>query len=120
MVGIHEVVTLLGCRYVSGDPRFRSYSKSNPRKMVKMWAEKEMRNLARLHAAGIRCPKPHMLRLHVLVMDFIGLDGVAALRLKVCPTAMLSHYVTSALGPYTESMTTGAVKSRSGLLSRET
>ena len=72
-----------GCRYVSGDPRFRSYNKSNPRKMVQMWAEKEMRNLARLHAAGIRCPQPLQLRLHVLVMDFIGVGGVAALRLKV-------------------------------------
>lgn len=70
-------------RYVSGDPRFKSYSKSNPRKMVKMWAEKELRNLARLHAAGIRCPKPLQLRTHVLVMEFIGQQGVAALRLKV-------------------------------------
>lgn len=68
---------------MSGDPRFKSYSKSNPRKMVKMWAEKELRNLARLHAAGIRCPKPLQLRTHVLVMEFIGQQGVAALRLKV-------------------------------------
>ena len=53
--------------------------------MVKMWAEKEMRNLARLHASGIRCPRPVQLRTHVLVMDLIGQEGVAALRLKVCP-----------------------------------
>eukprot|EP01031_Cornospumella_fuschlensis_P034158 gene34158-41348_t len=33
-------------KYVSGEFRFRSgYCKSNPRKMVKTWAEKEMRNL---------------------------------------------------------------------------
>ena len=38
-------------RYVSGEYRFRhGYCKSNPRKMVKIWAEKEMRNLKRLHA----------------------------------------------------------------------
>lgn len=60
-------------RYVSGDFRFRfGYCKSNPRKMVKMWAEKEMRNLARVRAAGIRCPVPLQLRMHVLVMEFIG------------------------------------------------
>ncbi len=60
-------------RYVSGDFRFRfGYCKSNPRKMVKMWAEKEMRNLARLRAAGIRAPVPLQLRMHVLVMEFIG------------------------------------------------
>jgi RIO kinase 1 len=36
-------------RYVSGEYRFRhGYSKSNPRKMVQTWAEKEMRNLKRL------------------------------------------------------------------------
>ncbi len=40
------------------------YSKSNPRKMVKMWAEKETRNLRRLHTAGLPCPNPLLLRLH--------------------------------------------------------
>jgi RIO kinase 1 len=69
---------------VSGDFRFRQgYCRSNPRKMVKTWAEKEMRNLARLRAAGIPAPAPLLLRLHVLVMEFIGDDGVAAPRLKV-------------------------------------
>ncbi|OWM77651.1 hypothetical protein CDL15_Pgr017051 [Punica granatum] len=70
-------------RYVQGDYRFRhAYSKHNPRKMVKTWAEKEMRNLMRLKAAGIRCPSPLQLRLHVLVMEFIGKAGWAAPRLK--------------------------------------
>ncbi|MCL7034110.1 hypothetical protein MKW94_004317 [Papaver nudicaule] len=70
-------------RYVQGDYRFRhGYCKHNPRKMVKTWAEKEMRNLMRLKAAGIRCPTPILLRLHVLVMEFIGKSGWAAPRLK--------------------------------------
>ncbi|KAJ0105821.1 hypothetical protein Patl1_18310 [Pistacia atlantica] len=70
-------------RYVQGDYRFRyGYCKHNPRKMVKTWAEKEMRNLMRLKAAGIRCPTPYLLRLHVLVMEFIGKSGWAAPRLK--------------------------------------
>ncbi|KAK6115616.1 hypothetical protein DH2020_007885 [Rehmannia glutinosa] len=64
------------------------YCKHNPRKMVKTWAEKEMRNLMRLRAAGIRCPAPLLLRLHVLVMEFIGKAGWAAPRLK---DADLSH-----------------------------
>jgi len=35
-------------KYVSGEFRFRhGYCKHNPRKMVKTWAEKEMRNLIR-------------------------------------------------------------------------
>ena len=60
-------------RYVSGEYRFRhGYCKSNPRKMVKVWAEKEMRNLKRLYTAGIPCPEPIMLRMHVLLMNFLG------------------------------------------------
>ncbi|GFP80234.1 serine/threonine-protein kinase rio1 [Phtheirospermum japonicum] len=76
-------------RYVQGDYRFRhNYCKHNPRKMVQTWAEKEMRNLMRVRAAGIRCPTPLLLRLHVLVMEFIGKAGWAAPRLK---DANLSH-----------------------------
>jgi RIO kinase 1 len=71
-------------RYVSGEFRFRhGYSKSNPRKMVQTWAEKEMRNLKRLQQAGIPCPDAICLRLHVLVMTLVGgSSGWAAPRLK--------------------------------------
>ncbi|KAM7483452.1 hypothetical protein LguiB_008035 [Lonicera macranthoides] len=70
-------------RYVQGDYRFRhGYCRHNPRKMVRTWAEKERRNLMRLKAAGIPCPETHILRHHVLVMDFIGKAGWAAPRLK--------------------------------------
>ena len=63
-------------KYVSGEYRFRNgYCKSNPRKMVKVWAEKEMRNLRRLTSMGIPSPEPHLLKSHVLVMDFLGKDG---------------------------------------------
>lgn len=70
-------------RYVTGEFRFRrGYCKSNPRKMVKLWAEKEMRNLVRFNQAGIRCPEPVLLRQHVLIMSFIGTDGNGAPKLK--------------------------------------
>ena len=71
-------------KYVAGEHRFRQgYNKSNNRAMVKVWAEKEMRNLKRIYAAGIPCPEPVYLRLHVLAMSFIGdAKGVAAPRLK--------------------------------------
>ena len=60
-------------KYVAGEYRFRQgYNKSSNRAMVKVWAEKEMRNLKRIHAAGIPCPEPVQLRLHVLVMGFLG------------------------------------------------
>ncbi|XP_048385047.1 serine/threonine-protein kinase RIO1 isoform X2 [Stegostoma tigrinum] len=70
-------------KYVSGEFRFRhGYCKGNPRKMVRTWAEKEMRNLIRLQTAAIPCPEPIMLRSHVLVMGFIGKDDVPAPLLK--------------------------------------
>jgi RIO kinase 1 len=40
--------------------------------MVRLWAEKEYRNLSRLYTNGIPCPKPIALKNHVLVMEFIG------------------------------------------------
>lgn len=84
-------------RYVSGDWRFRNgYCRHNPRKMVRTWAEKEMRNLARLREAGIFAPEPRMLRAHVLVMDFIGEAGYPAPRLKDAdvPAARLRELYT--------------------------
>ncbi len=71
-------------KYVTGEYRFRQgYSKSNNRAMVKVWAEKEMRNLKRIYASGIPCPQPVYLRLHVLVMGFLGdKKGIPAPRLK--------------------------------------
>jgi RIO kinase 1 len=71
-------------RYVSGEYRFRrGYNRKNPRKMVRLWAEKEMRNLKRLRAAGIPCPEPLEVRENVLVMSFLGdREGWASPRLK--------------------------------------
>ncbi|KAI1728382.1 RIO1 family domain-containing protein [Ditylenchus destructor] len=70
-------------RYVTGEFRYRTgYCRKNPRKMVATWAEKEMRNLQRMHLAGIHVPKPTLLKSHVLVMEFIGCDGWSAPLLK--------------------------------------
>ncbi|KAH9922804.1 RIO1-domain-containing protein [Epithele typhae] len=85
-------------RYVSGEYRFRrGYSRHNPRKMVRVWAEKEMRNLKRLRTAGIRCPEPLEVRENVLVMSFVGdNDGWASPRLKdadIPESAMADLYV---------------------------
>ncbi|KAF5385706.1 hypothetical protein D9757_005502 [Collybiopsis confluens] len=71
-------------KYVTGEHRFRrGYSRKNPRKMVRLWAEKEMRNLKRLVSAGIRCPDPVEVRENILVMTFLGdKEGWASPRLK--------------------------------------
>ncbi|QPH02554.1 hypothetical protein C2857_006765 [Epichloe festucae Fl1] len=60
-------------KYITGEHRFKGgFDKGNNRKMVKLWAEKEFRNLRRIYNAGIPCPEPISLKLHVLVMGFLG------------------------------------------------
>jgi len=73
-------------RYVQGEFRFRHGGyKKNPRKMIRMWAEKEVRNLKRIAEPDclIPVPYPHYLKNNVIVMDFLGdKDGTAAPRLR--------------------------------------
>ena len=70
-------------RYITGEFRWRhGYCKSNPRKMVSLWAEKEIRNLKRLKQKGIKCPIPYNFKSNLIMMEFIGKDGKAAPRLK--------------------------------------
>ncbi|XP_031340794.1 serine/threonine-protein kinase RIO1 [Photinus pyralis] len=70
-------------KYVSGEFRFRNgYCRHNPRKMVRTWAEKEMRNLTRMFNNGLKVPEPILLRSHVLLMGFIGENGWPAPKLK--------------------------------------
>lgn len=74
-------------RYVDGEFRFRNTkNQSNPRKMVKIWAEKEFRNLKRIYQNGIPCPEPVELRSHVLVMEYLTKgDGQPSPKLKDHP-----------------------------------
>jgi len=71
--------------YINGDWRFRSckLEKHNPRKIVKLWAQKERNNLIRMRNAGILCPQPLHLKDHALMMSFIGTQqGRPAPKLK--------------------------------------
>ena len=71
--------------YISGEFRFRKRSKNtrtNPHKLIKVWAEKEFRNLKRIQQVGIKCPEPICIKENILVMEFIGENGIAAKRLK--------------------------------------
>lgn len=50
--------------------------------MVKVWAEKEMRNYRRIYNAGIKCPAPVLLKSHVLIMEFLGDNGWPSPRIR--------------------------------------
>ncbi|KAH7695614.1 atypical/RIO/RIO3 protein kinase [Aphelenchoides avenae] len=62
--------------YVKDDFRFK-----NPRRVLRIWAEKEFMNLQRLKRAQVKCPTPLKLKKHVLLMSLIG-NGTAAPTLK--------------------------------------
>lgn len=70
-------------KYIEADYRFKNrFSKQNPRKIVHMWAEKEMHNMKRMQKIGMNCPEMVLLKKHVLVMSFIGRDRKPAPKLK--------------------------------------
>ncbi|GAV55105.1 hypothetical protein ZYGR_0AS04280 [Zygosaccharomyces rouxii] len=72
-------------RYVDGEFRFRnSRSQHNPRKMIKIWAEKEFRNLRRIDSSGVvPTATPVEVKSNVLVMQFLNRgDGGPSPRLK--------------------------------------
>ena len=73
--------------YIADDYRFKDrFKKINPRKMIRMWCEKELFNLKLLNRNGILCPEPVTIKKHVLFMRFIGDNGVPAARLKDVPS----------------------------------
>ena len=64
--------------------RFRDrFGKQNPRKVVHVWAEKEMHNLCVMRRAGLQVPDPVVLKKHVLVMSMVGAeDGTPSPKIK--------------------------------------
>jgi RIO kinase 1 len=64
-------------RYIQGDPRFKRIGK-NPRNIVYTWNQKEYSNLQLCEEAGVNSPKPIDFYRNILVMSFIGNDGVPA------------------------------------------
>ena len=68
-------------KYISGDVRFRGVGK-NRRRTIHLWAQKEFRNLDRMHSNGIPVPKPITCQKNVIVMEFIGTDGSPAPHLR--------------------------------------
>jgi len=64
-------------QYIQGDPRFKRI-RSNTRSMIYTWNQKEFNNLQLCQEAGINSPRPIAFIRNILVMTFIGEDGVPA------------------------------------------
>ncbi len=71
-------------KYVEGDPRFKRVDRST-RSLIYLWAFKEYDNLGLAREAGVRVPRRVAVEKNVLLMEFIGKDGVPAPLLKEAP-----------------------------------
>ena len=64
-------------KYIEGDRRFKRVRRS-PRGIIYTWTQKEFKNLKLAEEAGVNSPRPIAFNRNVLVMTFIGSDGVPA------------------------------------------
>lgn len=69
-------------QFIFGDWRFRHAKRHITLRTETIWAEKEHRNLHRLAKAGIHAPRPVAFEENVVVMSFIGQNGIAAPQLN--------------------------------------
>ncbi len=67
--------------YIEGDPRF-AHVRRDTRSLIYAWAQKEFKNLRRAREAGVNVPEPVAVQKNVLVMEFVGKNGVRAPLLK--------------------------------------
>jgi RIO kinase 1 len=71
-------------KYIEGDQRFKNV-KHDTRSLIYTWAQKEFRNLQQATRAKVNVPKPIEVEKNVLVMEFIGKNGVSAPSLREQP-----------------------------------
>jgi len=63
--------------YLVGDPKFEKVQKSG-HALIYEWVKKEFRNLKQAKDAGVAVPEPITCQKNVIVMKFIGKDGIPA------------------------------------------
>jgi RIO kinase 1 len=82
--------------YIHGDMRFKKYSKKT-RQIINLWAEKEYSNLQRSSQAGVKVPKPILIKKNILLMELLGKDGSPYPLLKLKPDAVTEKIMTEIL-----------------------
>lgn len=70
--------------YIQGDPRFTRVRRDT-RSLIYLWAQKEFKNLHSAFEAEVSVPKPIAVRRNILIMEFIGEDGISAPLLREMP-----------------------------------
>jgi RIO kinase 1 len=83
-VGIEAAVKLYRLRtgnftvmseYILGDPRFSNIRHTH-KDIIFAWTKKEYSNLVRAREADILCPEPFAFERNILIMEFLGKNGV--------------------------------------------
>ncbi len=72
-------------KYTRGDYRFDEQKVGSTRSLIELWTKKEYRNLREMFDAGVRVPEPYVFHRNILVMDFIGHEGIRAPLLRELP-----------------------------------
>jgi len=67
--------------YIKSDPRFLRIKKGK-RNIIFTWVQREYRNLMKAREANVNVPTPLTFSNHVLVLEFVGQDGIIAPKLK--------------------------------------
>ena len=62
-------------QYLVGDPRFQKIKKGT-KNLVYLWARKEFQNISKCYDCGINVVKPIHISKNVLVMEFVGNNGM--------------------------------------------
>jgi RIO kinase 1 len=58
-------------KYIAGDRRFRRIPKTS-KEIVKVWVQKEFKNLQLAYSSGIRVPRPYNYKENILITEYIG------------------------------------------------
>ena len=78
-------------KYIRGDPRFKDIP-HDTRSLIDQWASKEFKNLQLAKDAGLAVPTPIYVEKNVLLMEFIGKNGVPAPHLREVPLQAASSW----------------------------
>ena len=71
-------------KYIEGDPRFKRI-RTDTKSLVYAWTQKEFSNLQLAAQGGVNAPRPIDFLKNILIMTFIGEDGIPAPLLRELP-----------------------------------
>ncbi|HJJ30837.1 MAG TPA: serine protein kinase RIO [Methanocorpusculum sp.] len=87
--------------YIVGDPRFSSIRHTH-KDMIFAWTKKEFSNLSRAREAGLTVPQPYAFDRNILVMEFMGENGIAYPQMRQILPASPEETYNEALGIITD------------------